>query len=647
MTRGRVRLRRRQASQASSWPASVSWRPDAPGESEACNLLVRCASSRHLWPNARGTNTTSEWTLQRRLRSGNGTAARSLRSRGGTARAIRPPRTERAAPRWFFAEMPIAPPLSAASAACSSTKKESQCRLQSCPAQSGSAIRREGAVSERCCQWWSHYCWHSVLDSLSRQQLAELNYVLARWGQSGDPNVTAVVALYTWSVTDAGTYNSHGMSDDDYVARAPSEARSTILSLLAQMRSEATAYAVTDPSLSLSLSLDMTDQYAGTLTVAANPSHLQGTADLSGAVFGDGSTSLTLGAGQFGITGTPADGASSYQIGASMSVAADGYGAKVDLYTAGASEQRIIASVAGAPGNLAASTQTPQIDLDFQPVIGTQVASRYIGEGDPFVDQLAVSVTKGTWTSLDDASIRITATGTLYGPFAQHPAEADSPPVGAPVAGTEQLTLSGAGDYTSAGSITAPSSGFYTWVWQIDKDAQGDLGRYLAGSYTDRFGRVTETAVVPFQPKAVSTAQQRLVVPGDPLTDRLVVSSVNDPWLKVDGQPIPVILEGTLYQVPGTRPPTQNAAVNLDAVPIGTVTVTATGPGSYISPVVTAPGAGFVTWVWQVKKAFGEPREIEDFTTVLAVRPHSRPKLQGRLKSRSEERRVGKECRSR
>src|SRR6218665_1713280 len=230
----------------------------------------------------------------------------------------------------------------------------------------------EGDVSERCCQWWSHYCWHSVLDSLSRQQLAELNYVLARWGQSGDPNVTAVVALYTWSVTDAGTYNSHGMSDDDYVARAPSEARSTILSLLAQMRSEAPAYAVTDPSLSLSLSLDMTDQYAGTLTVAANPSHLQGTADLSGAVFGDGSTSLTLGAGQFGITGTPADGASSYQIGASMSVAADGYGAKVDLYTAGASEQRIIASVAGAPGNLAASTQTPQIDLDFQPVIGTQ-----------------------------------------------------------------------------------------------------------------------------------------------------------------------------------------------------------------------------------------------------------------------------------
>ncbi len=454
---------------------------------------------------------------------------------------------------------------------------------------------------------------HTVtsLDSLSRQQLAELNYALARWGQSGDPNVTAALALYVWAVTDPGVYNSHGMSGDAYyVARAPSSARPTILALLAQMRAEAPAYAATDPSLSLSL--DMTDQYQGTLTVTAHPSHLQGPANLSDAVFDNGSTSRTLGAGQFGITGTPADGAPWYQIGASMSAAAEGYGAKVDLYTAGAGEQRTIASVAGTPGNLSASAQTPRIDLDFQPVIGTQVASRFVAQGDAFVDELAVSVTKGTWTILDGARIPITATGTLYGPFDEQPAEADSPPIGAPIAGVEEITLAGAGDYTSAGTITAPSSGFYTWVWAIDKGAQGELGRYLTGSYTDRFGQVAETAVVPFQPKAVSTAQQRLVVPGDPLTDRLVVSSVNGPWLKVDGQPIPVILEGTLYQVPGTRPPTQNAAVDLDAVPIGTVTVTATGPGSYISPVVTAPAAGFVTWVWQVKKA-SQPEWVQPY----------------------------------
>ena len=449
------------------------------------------------------------------------------------------------------------------------------------------------------------------LDGLSRQQLAELNYVMARWGQSGDPNITSAVAMFVWSVADPGVYNSHGMSGDAYyVARAPSGARPTILGLLAQMRAEAPAYAVTDPSLTLSIA--MAGQYAGTLTVATHPSHLSGTAILSGAVFSDGSTARTLGAGQFGITGTPADGAPWYQIGASMSVAAEGYGAKVDLYTAGAGEQRIIASVAGAPGNLSASTQTSPIDLDFQPVIGTQVASRYVAQGNLFVDELTVSVTKGTWTNLDGRRIPITATGALYGPFAEQPTEADSPPLGAQVAGVEELTLAGAGDYTSAGTITAPSSGFYTWVWVIDKDAQGDLARYLTGSYTDRFGQVTETSVVPLRPKAVSTAEQHLVVPGDPLTDRLVVSSVNGPWLEVDGEPIPVVLEGTLYQVPGTRPAAQNAAVDPDAVPIGTVTVTATGPGNYISPVVTAPAAGFVTWVWQIKKA-SQPEWVRDY----------------------------------
>ena len=146
------------------------------------------------------------------------------------------------------------------------------------------------------------------LDSISRPQLAQLNYVLAKWGQSGDPNVTAAVALFVWSLADPGVYNSHGQSGDSYyVARAPSGARPTILANLATMRSEAANNAVTDPTLSLSIS--MADQYQGTLTVAATPAHLQGPALLSLALFSDGSTSRTLGAGQYGITGTPAEGA--------------------------------------------------------------------------------------------------------------------------------------------------------------------------------------------------------------------------------------------------------------------------------------------------------------------------------------------------
>ncbi len=448
------------------------------------------------------------------------------------------------------------------------------------------------------------------LDSLSRQQLAELNYVLDRWGQSGDPNITAAVALHVWSVTSAGTYNSHGMSGDDYyVARAPASERGTILANLATMRQEAAQYAVTDPSLRLNL--DMSDQYAGTLTVATHPAGLTGTASLTDAVFADGSSARTIGAGAHPITGTPADGVPSYQVGASMNIAAAGYGAALDLYTT-PGKQRLIAAVAGSSTGLSASAESPVIELDFQPEITTQVASRYVTEGDAFVDGLTVSVSKGTWIHLNGAPIEVTATGTLYGPFDEQPTEADTPPTGAPVAGTETVTLTGAGSYTSPGTIIAPESGFYTWVWAIDKDAHGDHAKYLTDSFTDRYGQVAETSVVPFQPVAVSEADQRLAVPGDALTDTITVSSSNGAWLKKDGAFIPVLLEGTAYQVPGTLPPTQDAEIDAAAVPLGTVTVTADGPGVYTSPSVVTPSGGFVTWVWEVRKS-SQPEWVRDY----------------------------------
>lgn len=450
----------------------------------------------------------------------------------------------------------------------------------------------------------------NALDSLSRQQLAELNFVLDRWGQSGDANTTAAVALYVWSVTSPGTYNSHGMSGDDYyVARAPVSERPAILANLNTMRQEAAVNAVTDPSLSLSLA--MSDQYAGALTVEAHPASLAGAASLTDAVFTDGSSTRTLGVGTHPITGTPADGAPSYKIGASMNVPAAGYGAVVDLYST-PGKQRLIAAVAGSSTGLSANVVSPVIELDFQPEITTQVASRFVAEGDPFVDGLTVSVSKGTWIHLNGAPIEVTAEGTLYGPFDERPTEANTPPAGAPVAGTETLVLTGAGSYTSPGTTTAPSSGFYTWVWSIDKNTQGQNAKYLTGSFTDRFGQVAETSVVPFQPIAASEADQHLAAPGDALTDTITVTSSNGAWLKKDGASIPVVFEGTAYQVPGTLPPAQSATLNPAAVPLGTVKVTADGPGTYTSPAVIAPTGGFVTWVWEVKKS-SQPEWVRDY----------------------------------
>lgn len=443
---------------------------------------------------------------------------------------------------------------------------------------------------------------------LTETDLAKLNYVMAKWGQSGDPHVTAAIQLFVWSVADPVHYNQHGMSGDDYyITRAPAANRPQILANLAQMRAEANANHAVNPQVALSIT--MTDQYAGTLTVSASPASLSGTVTLTNAVFADGQNRRTLGTGSFPITGTPADGVPAYRIEAAASVPSSGLGARVNLYDTPGS-QRLLGGA--SPMGLDAHAQSPLIELDFQPTITTQVSSRFVAEGDTFRDQVTVGVSKGTWIHLDGKPIAVVTTGTLYGPFDEQPTEADTAPTGAPIAGVVELELTGTGSYAAPETITATESGFYTWVWQIDKRAQGDVAKYLTDSFTDRFGQVAETSIVPLQPIAASKANQRLVVPGDAVTDTITVSSSNGVWLKIDGEYVPVMFEGTAYQVPGTLPPMQAPAIDPAAVPVGTVTVTATGPGTYTSPEVVLPNAGFVTWVWQMRLA-SQPDGVRDY----------------------------------
>ncbi|QIM16029.1 hypothetical protein G7067_05730 [Leucobacter insecticola] len=445
---------------------------------------------------------------------------------------------------------------------------------------------------------------------LSKTALAKLNYVLSRWGDSQDPNITAAVQLFVWDIGDPDTYHSHGMHGDAwFIRRVPTAYRDAVLANLGAMRAEAEANHAVDPTVSLSIA--MQDQFNGSLTVALSTPALSGNVVLTDAVFLDGTSSRALGSGTYPIVGKPAVGAPQYQIEASASYSGAGLGARVNLYeTPGA--QRLLAN--GTPAAVTAAAQTPWIALDFQPVIGTTVAAKFVADGEPFVDLLTVStVGTGAWINVDGHPVPLTAKGTLYGPFDEQPAQSEKVPDGAPVVGSETVLLDrGTGEYRSPGTLRAPGSGFYTWVWQIDKAAQGQNGKYIRASFIDHFGRVTETHVGPFQPEAVSKADARLAVPGDEVTDTITVSSTNGAWLKIAGVYIPVVLDGTAYQVAGSLPPIEQTGVPSDAKVLGRVQVTATGPGIYTSPPVLHPDAGFVTWVWEVKLS-SQPAQYRDY----------------------------------
>lgn len=173
------------------------------------------------------------------------------------------------------------------------------------------------------------------------------------------------------------------------------------------------------------MSISMSDQYRGQLKVQANPSSATGTVTLTNATFPNGSASATLGAGTHEIVGTPPEGAPDYQITASIKAPALGYGAGVDLfYTPG--EQRILGAASFEP--LQATAKSSVIPLDFQPVIETVVASKYVQAGDPMIDKLNVTVTKHSWIKVNGTPVPVLAEGTLYGPFDAQPAEANAPP---------------------------------------------------------------------------------------------------------------------------------------------------------------------------------------------------------------------------
>ena len=91
---------------------------------------------------------------------------------------------------------------------------------------------------------------------LSSTTLAKLNYVLSKWGDSTNPDITAAVQMYVWAEADPATYNSHGMSGDFwYIGRVPVANRATVIGNLATMRAEANANHAVNPSVDVTITM--------------------------------------------------------------------------------------------------------------------------------------------------------------------------------------------------------------------------------------------------------------------------------------------------------------------------------------------------------------------------------------------------------
>ena len=336
---------------------------------------------------------------------------------------------------------------------------------------------------------------------LSADSLRKLNYVLLTYGQTDDQVQAAAVAAYVNAHT-SGWARDLGVG---YAAGAwYLNGNAIVTPAYDAIWADAEANAI--PTATATATIELGNSTSGVVRVAASVPGATGSVALHGAVAASsGATEIAVDADdEIAVRGVPSDDERSYSISATVSYTAPTTAAaNLTLYTT-PGQQRTIRG--GGPDSIAfsATAATEAILLDFAPVITTRVTEEIVEVGEPFVDSVTVSLAEGSrpWRlRTDGTAVPVQATGVLYGPFSEQPAVSAAPPADAPAVGIETLTLAGAGEYLTSGSLLAAAPGYYTWVWTIDATSAPES---LPEGYTHttEFGLVAETHRVPEVPPA-------------------------------------------------------------------------------------------------------------------------------------------------
>ncbi len=336
--------------------------------------------------------------------------------------------------------------------------------------------------------------WGAALPS---DVLLKFDYALRRYGQTADPVQAAALNAYLYAYT-SGYARTHGAGIE--AGRHYINGQSAVLDAYATIWADAESHGGVTPVAAVTI--DLSAALAGTVTVTTTLADATGTLELEGAVVdGTGAPTAVVRPGEvIPISGRPEVGADEYSVSAEVTftAAATAIGA-VTLYTTG-SQQRTIRDAGPQPIDVRARDAVGPISLPFAPVLTSLVTAATIDSGSPARDTLTIAVTDGRpWPEVAGAPVPVVATGTLYGPFPEVPTEQEAPPAGAPVAGTESVTLTGTGEVVTAGAVRPTVPGWYTWVWRIDAAEQTPEVRALLPpdyAFSDRFGLSAETVEV-------------------------------------------------------------------------------------------------------------------------------------------------------
>ncbi len=496
------------------------------------------------------------------------------------------------------------------------------------------------------------------------EELGRINYILSTWGNTGDGATAAAVDLAVASYLQNGGVD--GMAK--YVSQ--SAEGPGVLAQARSMVNEANGVTIGGSPTAGS----------GVLTFTVNPEdNFRGTVQMQDTAGSTGDITLTNGffddngngvqdAGEsnvksdaqantaYTVYGLPPEGATTYKISGAGDWSTGGgtvWPAEVDILEFGGGMQRMaraIGPVQVQTGFQVSGSDPNTRSVVFAPVLST-TATTFVQAGQPFTDQLvfstaAVDGLNNPWfrsaTTGNYAPVK--ATGVVYGPFQSQPAESDTVPAGAPVAGeatiTTSLTSGPTAPYTASTNTTAATSGFYTWVWKISAADQGaGTQRVIPEDYAwqDRFGQVVESSVVPMNITGVTQVKTDEVPLSGVAQDTATINS-GGYWLQENAANVPVKITWKAYHDASEQTPARVPASEIPstATLLGTYSTEITNVGNITTPASLADGGiqapdakgGWIVWVLSIDDQdqprpgyvrpfsddYGVPSEIQKIT---------------------------------
>ncbi|WP_345375445.1 hypothetical protein [Frondihabitans cladoniiphilus] len=373
----------------------------------------------------------------------------------------------------------------------------------------------------------------------SREETAQVAYILRKWVATPDPDAAAAAALAVWTIMGL-----NGHSQAWYASRAGDRARQ-VLTLTGEVLREAASNANVDQKVDvrfdidadgrLGVTTDLVLTHIGGRTSTAPDSAAVGRITATGATIPDGSSSGLVVNGERRVLTPTGEGAVT-----AISVSADyadlPFGAAVAVGTSVGGAQALLLPVTTTGLARGASAYDLISPLPFQPRVLTKTSAATAESGTLLRDELSLDVEPGdgllrewgVFRSGDGfAPIPVTIRSRLLGPFASAPTvEPDWPSDAPEVCTVETVMASGPGTTTTAG-CTIPTAGYYVWVESIDPaDTPVDQGRDRLRPWRSPFGVATEVTLTPALPSIVTRADASTAAPGSCVSDHLEATGI-------------------------------------------------------------------------------------------------------------------------